>query len=316
MNCESISKPEHDPTNNKEAIGQSATKFCVAIQGELGSFHHEAAKRLFGANVEILACKTFEEVFDAAKSGRALIGLAAVENSEHGPVNNGNNADLLESMSTDKNNPGQVFAGIDLLVKQTLIALQGVKPEEIKWIFSHPAALDQCRSTLDDSYPYAERVEYYDTAAAVEHIIKLDDPTCAAIAGETAAELSSDRVQIIDSGENNQGIQDNPHVTTRFFAFSQAESLQIAREKLAEDYEPIGETSIIFYTEDKPSALLDALEFLREFNMTRIRSHVIRKQSGYSAKFHVDIATDPKSAQEVIEKMRAAGINVVELGNC
>ena len=58
----------------------------VAIQGAPGAFSHEAARRLYGAAVQIVPCQTFEELFTAVSAGRADGGVVPVENTPAGAV--------------------------------------------------------------------------------------------------------------------------------------------------------------------------------------------------------------------------------------
>ena len=44
----------------------------IAIQGELGAYSHLAANNLF-KKVDVLACKTFEDVFEICKKNKNVI---------------------------------------------------------------------------------------------------------------------------------------------------------------------------------------------------------------------------------------------------
>jgi Prephenate dehydratase len=58
----------------------------VAIQGEAGSFSHEAALRLLGNNISVLPCQRFEEVFQALEKRTAEAAVIPIENTLHGSV--------------------------------------------------------------------------------------------------------------------------------------------------------------------------------------------------------------------------------------
>ena len=64
----------------------------VAIQGERGAFSHQAALQL-ARGVDVLACATSVQVFDALDSRRAAAAVIPVENTLAGPV--GEHLDLL-----------------------------------------------------------------------------------------------------------------------------------------------------------------------------------------------------------------------------
>jgi prephenate dehydratase len=65
----------------------------VAFQGELGAYSEEAARALFGPEIEPVPCCAFEKVFDAVEEGKVDQGLIPIENSLAGSVHR--NYDLL-----------------------------------------------------------------------------------------------------------------------------------------------------------------------------------------------------------------------------
>src|SRR6266496_1593700 len=58
----------------------------VAIQGEKGSFHDQAAHHYFGDSYSPIFKDSFESVFGAVVSRKADFGLSAVENSLVGSI--------------------------------------------------------------------------------------------------------------------------------------------------------------------------------------------------------------------------------------
>src|SRR5512142_33475 len=58
----------------------------VAFQGERGAFSEEAARKLLGRDVEVLACHSFDDVFGAVRSGDAECAIVPIENSLAGSV--------------------------------------------------------------------------------------------------------------------------------------------------------------------------------------------------------------------------------------
>ena len=59
----------------------------ILVQGELGSFHHEAAMKLFGSDVEIIPCPSFANVFSRLEKNKTGLALVAIENSLYGTIN-------------------------------------------------------------------------------------------------------------------------------------------------------------------------------------------------------------------------------------
>ena len=58
----------------------------IAIQGAIGSFHHEAAGCFAPGAAEPVVCRTFRAVCVAVRTGAAARGLMAVENSLAGGI--------------------------------------------------------------------------------------------------------------------------------------------------------------------------------------------------------------------------------------
>lgn len=177
----------------------------VAIQGDAGSFHHQAANQFFGEDTDIIACETFADVFIALDSGSAERAVVAISNSWYGVLPEV--TELQEQYKLKK------VGELDLAIHQNLITLPDVRLEDIKVVLSHPVALDQCSKYFDEHLPNAERREYHDTAAAVEYISDRGDFSIAAVASEWAAELY--KLPVLA-----EKIENDPNNTTTFLMLS------------------------------------------------------------------------------------------------
>src|SRR4029077_19744740 len=111
----------------------------IAFQGELGANSHEACMAAF-PDMEPVPHATFEEAFEAVRSGDCQLGMIPVENSIAGRV-----ADVHHLLpNSGLKIIGERFKPIHF----QLMALPGVKLEEIKTVVSMPIALGQCRKTI------------------------------------------------------------------------------------------------------------------------------------------------------------------------
>lgn len=140
-----------------------------------------AAKAWFSHDCDIIPEQTFQDVFEALKTGRAQAAVVAVENSNYGPVTE--SLQLLELYNLP------VIGEIELPVHQQLITLPGATLATISQVYSHPVALGQSNKFLEDRLPRAKQIEYYDTAAAVRLIKAKGDSRYAAIASRGAADI-------------------------------------------------------------------------------------------------------------------------------
>ena len=137
----------------------------VAIQGEPGSFSHEAAKKL-NAEAEIVPFSLSAEVFAALSSGAVEAAVIPIENSLAGSV--------LEHFDLLLAHDVQVERETLLRIRHNLIALAGSSKADIDRVFSHPVALAQCRRFLAE-HPKMKPVAFYDTAGSVKQLVELHD---------------------------------------------------------------------------------------------------------------------------------------------
>src|SRR5258708_7342660 len=149
----------------------------VAIQGELGSFSHEAAERML-PRCTVVPCARSAEVFDRLQRGSVAAAIIPIENSLAGTV--AEHADLLVTH--------EVFIQGEFMLRivHNVIAAPGVKLSALRKVLSHPVALDQCREFFRH-HPRVEPVPFYDTAGSVKHVVAHRLPDSAGIAGRHAA---------------------------------------------------------------------------------------------------------------------------------
>ncbi len=186
----------------------------VAIQGELGSFSHEASGNMLpGATV--VPCARSAEVFDRVESGSVQAAVIPIENSLAGSV--AEHFDLLLTR--------EVFVHREfyLRIRHNLIAMPGVKLNAIRQVFSHPVALDQCRKFFR-SHPRIQAVPFYDTAGSVRHIVEEKLHDAAAIAPKQAAGQYGGRVLLA-------GIEDDQQNYTRFLLISRSKKIGKGRQQ-------------------------------------------------------------------------------------
>lgn len=191
---------------------------AVAIMGREGSYHDTAAGNYFGTAYEQpLYCSSFDAVFDAVASHEARYGVTAVENSIIG--NLAAPHDLLRST-----NYITIVGEVSLQIHHSLAAVPGAAHDDIQEVRSHPAAIGQCSSFLEQYLPGVVLRNASDTATALLDIAKLQDRSIAAIADPETAE----RHGLTILSRNIANRQDNQ---TRFVVIAQAaeESSHILR---------------------------------------------------------------------------------------
>jgi len=237
----------------------------IAFQGTHYAFSEIAARKYFGDDIVTLPCRRFSDVFSAVEQGDCNYGIVPVENSTTGSVYQ--NLDLILDSSVT------VTGEVQLRIEQHLIANPGVKLQDIKVVYSHPQALEQCRRFLS-GFPEIETIASYDTAGSVKHIREQQLLHAAAIAGRQAAE--DNRMQIL-----REEIEDNPQNYTRFQIITKSSAIPANADK----------TSVIFSMKNIPGALFKSLSVfaLRDIDLLKIESRPMRGKR-WKYLFYLDFA--------------------------
>ncbi len=224
----------------------------VAIQGEPGSFSHEAATKLNPGAI-IVPFSLSADVFAALTSGHVDVAVIPIENSLAGSVSE--HYDLLLAHDV------RVERETELRIRHNLIAVPGVTIADIERVYSHPVALAQCRRFLA-AHPAMKALAFYDTAGSVKQIMEQGDRQAAAIASEAAARVYG--AHILEAG-----IEDNPENYTRFF--------QVRRSAEAVTDPGANKISLAFSLENRPGSLVAALAALSALgtNLTKIESRPV-----------------------------------------
>lgn len=240
-------------------------KVRVAIQGIKASFHEEAAFKFFGRDIETIECNSFKQTCDTLVKGEADFVIMAIENSIAGS--------LLPNYTLIREYNFAVTGEVYLPIQLHLMALPGIKFEDIKFATSHPIAIRQCVDFFDD-YPNIQVIESSDTAACAKKIRDEQLTDTVAIANTLAAELYG--LNIIE-----RRIESNKKNYTRFL---------ILQKDKTEDTAEINKASICFQVGNHVGALSKVLNIFAELdvNLTKIQSMpVLGKRNEYY--FYVDM---------------------------
>jgi prephenate dehydratase len=275
----------------------------IAIQGELGSFSHQAAEAMLtreSKRVTIVPCARSLEVFDRLKRGQVEGAVIPIENSLAGSV--AEHFDLLLSRDV------HIIREFRLRIVHNLIAAPGTKLNAVQRVFSHPVALDQCRELFARNTKL-EPVPFYDTAGSVKHIVAENLRDAAAIASRRAAEVYNGKIL-------KAGIEDDKKNFTRFFLIKRgkpkpAKSPQNPKQPRAD------KTSLAFSVKNTPGALFKALSVfaLRDISLSKIESRPVRGRP-WEYVFFVDLLRgadeDSRNAlrhlSEVAELVKVLGV--------
>jgi prephenate dehydratase len=247
----------------------------IAIQGEMGSNSHMATVAMLGdrKGLEIIACSVSAEVLAKVVSGDADGAVLPIENSLHGSV--AEHYDLLLEL------PVRIERESLLRIRHNLIAMPGVKVEEVRRVMSHPVALSQCRRFLVE-HPEFQVVPFYDTAGSVKHLMASGLRDVAGIAPELAAIEYGAEVLVA-------GVEDHAENYTRFHLVLRED----AGGDYVEDASAADKMSVAFAIEHRPGTLVAALERLAAagVDLTKIESRPV-PGSPWEYVFYVDVRFD------------------------
>jgi len=166
----------------------------VACQGVEGAYSQQACDKLF-ALPNIMYCRRFEGVFQAIRSGLCGYGVLPIENSSYGSV-----AEVYDLMRKYR---FSIVRSVRLKVDHRLLAMPGVKMEDIREIVSHEQAIGQCGAFLK-SLQGVKVTVFGNTAEAAQFVNASNRPDLAAISSPACAALYglavvADRISDSDS---------------------------------------------------------------------------------------------------------------------
>ena len=238
----------------------------IAIQGIAGSFHEDAARKYFGdEEIEVVECRSFQNVCELIDSDKVNIAVMAIENSIAGS--------LLQNYALIRDYHLRIIGEIYIHIQMNLMVLPGVKKKDVREIYSHPVSFLQCNEYLEKYFPNADRKELGDNAKVAKIISTEKIDYAAAISNLRSAELYG--LQVID-----KGIESNKKNYTRFWILS----------KHGNPSEGTNKASICFEVGHFYGALARVLNIFAEYkiNLNKIQSvPILGKPNEYT--IHVDI---------------------------
>jgi len=266
----------------------------IAIQGEFGSFSHQAALTMEPL-ATIVPCALSADVFTLVENAEVSAAVIPIENSLAGSVVE--HFDLLFQSEV------QIERESLLRIRHNLIGTPGSTIDGIRRVLSHPVALAQCRRFFS-THSKMEPIAFYDTAGSVKHITALGDSQAGAIASEQAALAYGGDVLAA-------GIEDNPANYTRFFLI-----------RRSSDVLPVpapDKASIAFTVANRPGTLVSALQVFAEHNtnLCKIESRPVHGQP-WQYIFYVDFdyqVSGPAATRAALDQLRRQCLLVKELGH-
>lgn len=245
----------------------------VACQGVEGAYSQIACEKIFKSPF-IMYFKNFDGVFQAIEQGMCQYGILPIENSTAGSVTKVYDLMIRHNFS--------IVRTFRLKVDHNLLANPGASLADIKTIYSHEQAINQCSDFLR-GLSGVNVVAVENTAIASEMVAKSGQKNVAALSSRSCAELYG--LSCLASS-----VQDKGNNRTRFICIS----------KNLEIYPGSDKTSIMMVLPHKPGALYKVLARLYTLgiNVTKLESRPIPDRE-FEFMFYFDLDTSIYSEEYV-----------------
>ena len=237
----------------------------VACQGVEGAYSQIACEKMFKSPF-IMYFKNFDGVFQAIEQGLCQYGILPIENSTAGSVKKVYDLMIRHNFS--------IVRTFRMKVDHNLIANRGTVLSDVKEIYSHEQAINQCSEFLKN-LPGVKIIPVENTAVAAEMVSKSGRTDIAAISSRVCEEIYGLK-SLADS------IQDKGNNRTRFICIS----------KNLEIYPGSDKTSIMMILNHKPGALYKVLArlYVLGINVVKLESRPIPDKD-FEFMFYFDLET-------------------------
>ena len=245
----------------------------VACQGVEGAYAQIACERIFKSPL-IMYFKNFDGVFNAIEQGLCQYGILPIENSTAGSVKKVYDLMIHHNFS--------IVRTFRLKIDHNLLANPGAKIEDIKEIYSHEQAINQCTEFLK-KFTNAKIIPVENTAVAANMVAQSGRTDIAALSSRACEEL-------YDLECLAASVQDEGNNRTRFICIS----------KNLEIYPGSDKTSIMMVLSHKPGALYKVLArmYVLGINVIKLESRPIPDRD-FEFMFYFDLETSIYSEEFV-----------------
>ena len=245
----------------------------VACQGVEGAYSQIACEKIF-QNPFIMYFRNLEGVFSAVEKGLCHYGVLPLENATAGTVKKVYDLLIKHNFS--------IVRTFRLQIDHNLLVKPGTKISDIREIYSHENAINQCSEFLRELTGITV-IPVSNTAIAAEMVSKSDRKDVAALSSRACAEWYN--LEILAAS-----IQDRSNNRTRFICIS----------KNLEVYPGSDKTSLMVVLPHRPGSLYKFLARLYALgiNVTKLESRPISDRD-FEFMFYFDLETSIYSEEFV-----------------
>lgn len=236
----------------------------VACQGVEGAYSQVAAEKLFRLPT-ITYFSNFNGVFSAIEAKMCKYGVLPIENSTAGSVKQ-----VYDLMKEHK---FKIVRSVRVKIDHNLLAKKGTKLSDIKEIFSHEQAINQCQKFLS-TLPSDVKITRVENTAKAALMVSMSDRNDVASLSSHYCKDQYD-LEII-----KKNVQDNANNQTRFICIT----------KDLEVYPGADKTSLMLVMPHKPGSLYKILSRFNSLgiNLLKLESRPI-PDSNFEFMFYFDL---------------------------
>lgn len=253
--------------NTDPLFPKTATVACQGVEGAYSQLACEKLFRLPG----IFYFSSFDAVFSAIEKGLCRYGIIPLENSTAGSVNKVYDLMMRHNF--------RIVRSVRLKVDHNLLVKPGTRMEDIKEIYSHEQAINQCAHYLQ-KFSGVKIIPCENTAMAAKYVSE---------AGGGAAALSSRPcAKLYGLSCLEESVQDQGNNYTRFICISKA----------LEIYPGADRTSLMMVLPHTPGSLYKVLSrfYALGINLNKLESRPLPERD-FEFMFYFDLDTPVYSPQ-------------------
>ncbi len=254
--------------NTPQLFPANATVACQGVEGAYSQLACEKLFRLPG----IFYFSNFDAVFSAIEKGLCQYGVIPLENSTAGSVNKVYDLMMRHNF--------RIVRSVRLKVDHNLLVKPGTKLSDIKEIYSHEQAINQCAGYLQ-KFSGVKIIPCENTAVAAKYVAQSEAGDVAALSSRSCMKLYG--LECLESS-----VQDMGNNFTRFICIS----------KNLEIYPGADRTSLMMVLPHTPGSLYKVLSrfYALGLNLNKLESRPMPERN-FEFMFYFDLDTSVYSPQ-------------------
>ncbi len=254
--------------NTPQLFPANATVACQGVEGAYSQLACEKLFRLPG----IFYFSNFDAVFSAIEKGLCQYGVIPLENSTAGSVNKVYDLMMRHNF--------RIVRSVRLKVDHNLLVKPGTRLSDIKEIYSHEQAINQCAGYLQ-KFSGVKIIPCENTAVAAKYVAQSETEDVAALSSRSCMKLYG--LECLESS-----VQDRGNNFTRFICIS----------KELEIYPGADRTSLMLVLPHTPGSLYKVLSrfYALGINLNKLESRPLPERN-FEFMFYFDLDTSVYSPQ-------------------